>query len=63
MLLAEADFIYISNDPETFLDFFFVKRAIEPELNLSYILSIYMGFQNAKEILYFSDKIRILKKQ
>ena len=57
MPLAGADLIYMADDPETWLGFYFVKRAIGPEFGLSFILPIYVGFQKAKEILYFGDKI------
>ncbi|MCP4761211.1 MAG: enoyl-CoA hydratase [archaeon] len=55
MPLIGADFIFASE--ETWLGFYFVKRAICPEYGISYILPLYVGFQKAKEILYFGDKI------
>jgi len=57
MPLAGADLIYMADDPDTWLGFYFVKRGIGPEFALSFLLPIYVGFQKAKEILYFGDKI------
>ncbi len=57
MPLACADLIYMAEDPETYLGLIFVKRAIVPEFGLSFLLPFYLGFQKAKEILYFGDKI------
>lgn len=55
MPLATADLIYMADD--AWAGFYFVKRAIVPEFGLSFILPFYLGFQRAKEILYFGDKI------
>lgn len=55
MPLAVADLIYMSED--AWLGFYFVKRAIIPEFANSFILPFYLGFQKAKEIVYFGDKI------
>jgi 2-(1,2-epoxy-1,2-dihydrophenyl)acetyl-CoA isomerase len=57
MPLAGADLIYMADDPDTYLGLIFVKRAIIPEFGLSFLLPFYVGFQKAKEILYFGDKI------
>ena len=57
MPLACADLIYMADDPETYLGLIFVKRAIIPEFGLSFLLPFYVGFQKAKELLYFGDKI------
>jgi len=57
MPLACADLIYMADDPEIYLGLIFVKRAIVPEFGLSFLLPFYIGFQKAKEILYFGDKI------
>ncbi|MHA1192449.1 MAG: enoyl-CoA hydratase/isomerase family protein [Promethearchaeota archaeon] len=57
MPLACADLIYMADDPETYLGLIFVKRAIVPEFGLSFLLPFYIGFQKAKELLYFGDKI------
>jgi len=55
MPLAGADLIYMSED--AWLGFFFRQRAVLPEFGMSFILPFYVGFQKAKEILYFGDKI------
>ena len=55
MPLAGADLIYMSED--AWLGFYFVKRAVIPEFGMSFILPFYLGFQKAKEICYFGDKI------
>jgi 2-(1,2-epoxy-1,2-dihydrophenyl)acetyl-CoA isomerase len=57
MPLAGADLIYMADDPETYLGLIFVKRAITPEFGLSFLLPFYVGFQKAKEMLYFGEKI------
>jgi len=53
--LVGADLIYMSED--AWLGFYFVKRAVVPEFSNDFILPFYLGFQKAKEILYFGDKI------
>ena len=55
MPLAGADLIYMSED--AWLGFYFIKRAVIPEFSMSFILPLYLGFQKAKEIIYFGDKI------
>ncbi|MHA1488150.1 MAG: enoyl-CoA hydratase/isomerase family protein [Promethearchaeota archaeon] len=55
MALAGADLIYMSED--AWLGFYFVKRAVIPEFSLSFVLPFYVGFQKAKEIIYFAEKI------
>ncbi len=55
MPLATADLIYMSKD--AWLGFYFVKRAVVPEFSMSFILPFLIGFQKAKEILYFGEKI------
>lgn len=55
MPLVGADLIYMSED--AWLGFYFVKRGIIPEFANSFILPFYIGFQRAKEIIYFGDKI------
>ncbi|MFX0031541.1 MAG: enoyl-CoA hydratase/isomerase family protein [Candidatus Hodarchaeota archaeon] len=55
MPLSGADLIYMSED--AWLGFYFVKRGIIPEFANSFILPFYLGFQKAKEIIYFGDKI------
>lgn len=53
--LVGADLIYISE--EAWLGFYFVKRAVIPEFSSSFILPFLIGFQKAKEIIFFGDKI------
>lgn len=55
MPLSGADLIYMAED--AWLGFYFAKRAIIPEFGLSFLLPFYLGFQKAKEIAYFGDKI------
>lgn len=55
MPLATADLIYMSED--AWLGFYFRQRAVVPEFGMSFILPFYLGFQKAKEIFYFGDKI------
>lgn len=55
MPLSGADLIYMAED--AWLGFYFAKRAIIPEFGLSFLLPFYLGFQKAKEISYFGDKI------
>ena len=57
MPLAGADLIYMADDPEAYLRFNFAERAIIPEFGLSFILPLYVGFQKAAEICYFTEKI------
>ena len=55
MPLLGGDLIYMAED--AWLGFFFSKRAIIGEFGLNFILPFYLGFQKAKEILYFGKKI------
>ncbi|MFX0073257.1 MAG: enoyl-CoA hydratase/isomerase family protein [Candidatus Hermodarchaeota archaeon] len=55
MILMGADLIYISED--AWIQFNFIKRGIIAQSAMSFILPLYVGFQKAKEILYFGDKI------
>jgi len=55
MPLAGADLIYMSAD--AWLEFNFIKRGIIAQSAMSFILPFYLGFQRAKEILYFGNKI------
>lgn len=55
MPLLGADLIYMSED--AWLGFYFVKRAVIPEFSSSFVLPYLVGFQKAKEIIYFGDKI------
>ena len=53
--LVGADLIYMSED--AWLGFYFVKRAVIPEFSSTFILPFLLGFQKAKEIIYFGDQI------
>lgn len=55
MSLVGADLIYMSED--AWLGFYFSKRAIVAEFSSSFILPLLIGFQRAKEIVYFGDEI------
>ncbi len=59
MPLAGADLIYIAEN--AWLGFYFSKRAIIPEFSCSFLLPLLVGFQKAKEICYFGDKITAQK--
>ena len=59
MPLVGADLIYMSED--AWLGFYFVKRAVMPEFSSSFILPFLIGFQKAKEVCYFGDKITAQK--
>jgi len=53
--LVGADLIYMSED--AWLGFYFVKRAVIPEFSSTFILPFLLGFQKAKKIIFFGDKI------
>ncbi|MBD3254325.1 MAG: enoyl-CoA hydratase [Candidatus Lokiarchaeota archaeon] len=55
MLLAGADLIYMSED--AWVGFYFVKRAVMAEFAAHFLLPFYVGFQKAKEIVYFGKKL------
>ena len=55
MVLMGADLIYISED--AWLEFPFIKCGVIAQSAMSFILPLYAGFQKAKEILYFGDRI------
>jgi len=55
MPLAVADLIYMSED--SWIGFYFVKRAIMAEFSAHFLLPYYLGFQRAKELLFFGKKI------
>lgn len=55
MPLVGADLIYMAED--AWLGFFFIKRAVIPEFSSSFILPFLIGFQKAKELMYFGEKI------
>jgi len=55
MILMGADLIYMAKD--AWIQFNFVKRGVMAQSAMSYILPLYIGFQKAKEILFFGGKI------
>ena len=55
MPLAAADLIYMADD--AWIGFYFVKRAVMAEFSSHFLLPFYIGFQKAKELLYFGKKI------
>ncbi|MHA2009106.1 MAG: enoyl-CoA hydratase/isomerase family protein [Promethearchaeota archaeon] len=55
MPLIGADLIYISEN--AYLGFYFVQNAFMSEFASTYLLPLYVGFQKAKEIIYFGAKI------
>ena len=55
MILMGADLIYISEN--AWLEFPFINRGIIAQSAMSFILPLYVGFQKAKEILYFGERI------
>lgn len=57
MTLMGADLIYMADSSDAYLQFNFIKRGIIAQSGMSFILPFYVGFQKAKEILYFGEKI------
>lgn len=55
MLLAGADLIYMAKD--AYIGFYFIRRAVIAEFAADFLLPFYVGFQKAKELLYFGKKI------
>jgi enoyl-CoA hydratase/carnithine racemase len=55
MPLSGADLIYISED--AWIGFYFVKRAVMAEFAADFLLPFYVGFQKAKELVFFGEKI------
>lgn len=55
MPLAGADLIYMAED--AWFGFYFSRRGIIPEFGATFILPFLVGFQKAKEICYFGQKI------
>jgi enoyl-CoA hydratase/carnithine racemase len=55
MPLVGADLIYMAED--AWIGFYFVKRGVIAEFAASFLLPFYVGFQKAKELVYFGDKI------
>ncbi|MBD3254324.1 MAG: enoyl-CoA hydratase [Candidatus Lokiarchaeota archaeon] len=59
MPLIASDLIYMSED--AWLGYYFIKRCIVAEFASNFLLPFYVGFQKAKEIVYFGDKISALE--
>ncbi|MHA1268308.1 MAG: enoyl-CoA hydratase/isomerase family protein [Candidatus Helarchaeota archaeon] len=55
MPLTCCDLIYMAED--AWIGLYFVKRAILPEFATSWLLPYILGFQRAKELIYFGDRI------
>jgi 2-(1,2-epoxy-1,2-dihydrophenyl)acetyl-CoA isomerase len=55
MALAGADLIYASEN--AWIGFYFVKRAVMAEFAAHFLLPFYVGFQRAKELVYFGEKL------
>ena len=55
MLLIGADLIYASEN--AYLGFYFVQNAFMSEFASSFLLPLHLGFQRAKEIIYYGKKI------
>jgi enoyl-CoA hydratase/carnithine racemase len=55
MLLIGADLIYMSEN--AYLGFYFVQNAFMSEFASTFLLPLQLGFQRAKEIIYFGKKI------
>jgi len=55
MLLIGADLIFASEN--AYLGFYFVQNAFMSEFASTFLLPFYVGFQKAKEIIYFGAKI------
>ena len=53
--LIGADLIYMAED--AWLGLYFVKRGIVQEFSSSFLLPFLVGFQKAKELIYFGDDI------
>ena len=56
MLLIGADLIYASEN--AYLGFYFVQNAFMSEFASTFLLPLHLGFQRAKEIIYFGKKIQ-----
>ncbi|MFX1452089.1 MAG: enoyl-CoA hydratase/isomerase family protein [Promethearchaeota archaeon] len=55
MLLIGADLIYASEN--AWMGFFFSKRGVIAEFAAHFLLPFYLGFQRAKELLYFGKSL------
>lgn len=59
MLLIGADLIYASEN--AYLGFYFVQNGFMSEFASTFLLPLYLGFQRAKEIIYYGGKIEAQK--
>jgi len=59
MLLIGADLIYASEN--AYLGFYFANNAFMSEFASTFLLPLYLGFQRAKEIIYYGGKIEAQK--
>lgn len=55
MPLAGADLIYMAKD--AWIGLSFVKRSVMAEFSADFLLPFYVGFQKAKELVYFGERI------
>ncbi|NVM16312.1 MAG: enoyl-CoA hydratase/isomerase family protein [Candidatus Lokiarchaeota archaeon] len=55
MPLAGGDLVFMAED--AWLGFFFARRGIVPEFATTFLLPLLIGFQRAKEICYFGEKV------
>ncbi|MFX0074199.1 MAG: enoyl-CoA hydratase/isomerase family protein [Candidatus Hermodarchaeota archaeon] len=55
MPLAAGDLVFMAED--AWLGFFFARRGIIPEFAATFLLPLLVGFQRAKEICYFGEKV------
>jgi 2-(1,2-epoxy-1,2-dihydrophenyl)acetyl-CoA isomerase len=55
MPLAGGDLVFMAEN--AWLGFFFARRGIVPEFATSFLLPLLVGFQRAKEICYFGQKV------
>jgi enoyl-CoA hydratase/carnithine racemase len=55
MLMIGADLIYASEN--AYLGFYFIQNAFMSEFASTFLLPLYLGFQKAKEIMYYGRKI------
>jgi len=55
MPLSCADLIYMAED--AYIGFYFIRRAVMAEFASDFLLPFYLGFQKAKELLYYGKKI------
>lgn len=53
--LVCSDLVYMSED--SWIGFYFIKRAVMPDFATTVLLPLVIGFQKAKELFYFGDKL------